>query len=67
MKITPKSVVIDRDGGRMRFFWGPKCAVLAGLVKPRPECKPARPPTAARAREFAGQADWIEESRAESA
>ena len=58
MQITPKSVVIDRDGGRMRFFWGPKCAQLAGLVKATR--RKSKPPTPGRARAFAGQIEWIE-------
>ena len=41
-----------------QLAWGPKCAVMAGVVKPKR--RPTKPPTPGRARAFAGQLDWIE-------
>lgn len=49
---------IVQDSHRRRYAWGPRCAVLAGLVKPKR--RKTTPPTASRAREFVGQIDWIE-------
>jgi len=49
-------VLIDAQG--RSYAWGPKCAVMAGVVKQKR--RPTKPPTPGRARAFAGQLDWIE-------
>jgi hypothetical protein len=54
-KDTP---VMEDSRCRIRA-WGPKCAKLAGLTKPKRRA--TKPPAPARARAFAGQIDWIEE------
>ena len=49
---------VHQDWHRNRYAWGPKCAVMAGVVKSKR--RPSKPPTPGRARAFSGQLDWIE-------
>ena len=56
MHLQPGTPVLTVRGERLA--WGPRCAVLAGLVKPKR--RKTKPPTPGRARAFAGQLDWIE-------
>ena len=56
MSLRPNTPSLTVRGEQLAY--GPRCAVLAGLVKPKR--RPTKPPTASRAREFAGQLDWIE-------
>ena len=55
--LRPDVPVLSDAKGRS-YAWGPKCAVMAGVVKPKR--RPTTPPTPGRARAFAGQLDWIE-------
>jgi hypothetical protein len=54
--LRPDAPVLRSENGR-GYAWGPKCAVLAGVVKPKR--RQSKPPTPGRARAFAGQLDWI--------
>jgi len=56
MRVNANTVTVTR--GSDRYLWGPRCALLAGLVKPKRG--KTKPPTPGRARAFAGQLDWIE-------
>ena len=57
MQLQASTPVLSCKDGRT-LAWGPRCAVLAGVIKTKR--RPTKPPTASRAREFAGQLDWIE-------
>jgi hypothetical protein len=61
--IVRADTAIVQDSHRRRYAWGPKCAVLAGVVKTKRRA--TKPPTPARARAFAGQLDWIVETTEE--
>ena len=56
MQLQASTPVLTVRGEQLA--WGPRCAVLAGLVKPKR--RKTTPPTPGRARAFAGQLDWIE-------
>lgn len=56
MRLQASTPVLRDEDGRS-YAWGPKCAVLAGVTKPKR--RPTKPPTPGRARAFAGQIDWI--------
>ena len=57
MQLQASTPVLSSKDGRT-LAWGPKCSVMAGVVKPKR--RPTTPPTPGRARAFAGQLDWIE-------